>query len=182
MLDLAVAELLNETYTTASEGELARRYNSLVRGETCAIVAREWGLGDHMILSDSEADSGGRDKETILADACEAILAAVFLDADFETARQMVRTHWAALLVKLPSDPADAKSTLQEWAQAQGLPVPGYREISREGPDHAPKFTAEVRIDQKRATTGLGASKRAAEQDAAANMLVREGVWKREKA
>lgn len=182
VLGLAIAELLNETFSTATEGDLARRYNSLVRGETCAEVARRWGLGEHMILSDSEADSGGRDKETILADACEAVLAAVFLEAGFETARKIVREHWAPLVDALPADPADAKSTLQEWAQAQRLPVPVYREVTREGPDHAPKFTAEVKLDGKRSATGLGASKRAAEQNAATNLLVREGVWRRDKA
>jgi ribonuclease-3 len=182
VLGLAIADLLNETFSTASEGDLARRYNSLVRGETCAEVARRWGLGEHMILSESEADSGGRDKETILADACEAVLAAVFLDAGFETARKIVREHWTPLLDALPADPADAKSTLQEWAQAQRLPVPTYREVTREGPDHAPKFTAEVKLDSRRSATGSGASKRAAEQTAAANLLIREGVWRRDKA
>ena len=177
VLGLAVAELLTETFPTASEGDLARRYNSLVRGEACALVARGWGLGEHMILSDSEADSGGRDKETILADACEAVLAAVFMEAGFETARNIVRSHWSPLMSNLPSAPADAKSTLQEWAQAQGLPVPNYREISRQGPDHAPKFTSEVRLDSRRVANGHGASKRAAEQDAASNMLVKEGIW-----
>lgn len=182
VLGLAVAELLSETYSTATEGDLARRYNSLVRGETCALVARNWGLGEHLILSESEAESGGRDKETILADACEAVLAAVFLEAGFDTARALVRAHWSPLISNMPSDPTDAKSTLQEWAQARGLPVPTYREVSREGPDHAPKFTAEVRLDAKRTAVGFGASKRTAEQDAASMMLVREGVWRREKA
>ena len=124
VLGLAIAELLNETFSTATEGDLARRYNSLVRGETCAEVARRWGLGEHMILSESEADSGGRDKETILADACEAVLAAVFLEAGFETARKIVREHWAPLVDALPADPADAKTTCPEWAQEQRLPVP----------------------------------------------------------
>jgi ribonuclease-3 len=177
VLGLAVAELLTEMYPTASEGDLARRYNSLVRGETCAAIARAWELGEHLILSESEAESGGRDKETILADACEAVLAAVFLEAGFDAARKIVRAHWAALLADTPTAHADAKSTLQEWAQAQGLAVPVYREISRQGPDHAPKFTSEVRLDHKRVANGNGASKRAAEQDAASNLLVNEGVW-----
>jgi ribonuclease III len=182
VLGLVIAELLAETFPTANEGDLARRFNHLVRGETCAIVSRGWGIGPHLILSDSEAESGGRDKENILADACEAILAAIFIESGFETARKIVRQHWATLLTSLPSEPADAKSTLQEWAQAQGLPVPVYREIKREGPDHAPVFTAEVRIDHKRGATGSGANKRAAEQEAATALLLRSGVWKREKA
>ncbi len=182
VLGLVVAELLTETFPHANEGDLARRFNHLVRGETCAVVARSWAIGSHLILSESEADSGGRDKENILADACEAILAAIFIEAGFDTARKIVRQHWTPLLNTLPTEPADAKSTLQEWAQAQGLPVPVYREIKREGPDHAPVFTAEVRIDHKRGATGSGANKRAAEQEAATALLLRAGVWKRDKA
>ena len=107
------------------------------------------------------------------------ILAAIFIEAGFDVARKIVRLHWATLVTQLPSEPADAKSTLQEWAQAQGLQVPVYREIKREGPDHAPVFTAEVRIDHKRGATGSGANKRAAEQEAATSLLIRSGVWKR---
>jgi ribonuclease III len=183
VLGLAVAELLTETFGKANEGDLARRFNMLVRGETCAQVARGWQIGPFLNLSESEAESGGRDKETILADACEAVLAAAFLEAGFEAARKIVRRHWEPLVATQATEPAaDAKSTLQEWAQAQGLPVPVYKEIKREGPDHQPIFTAEVRIDARRGATGSGANKRAAEQDAATALLVKAGVWKREKA
>jgi ribonuclease-3 len=179
VLGLVVAELLLEMMPSASEGELARRFNVLVRGETCAHVARLWGLGPNLILSDSEAVSGGRDKDNILADACEAVLAAVFLEAGFAKVRDLVRAAWAPLVPALPADAADAKSTLQEWAQAQGLPVPSYAEVGREGPDHAPVFTAQVRIDAKRVATGTGTSKRAAEQSAAGELLTKAGVWSR---
>src|SRR5262245_64040441 len=100
VLGLAVAELLNETYPIASEGELARLYNRLVRGGTCAEIARELNLGQSLVLSDSEDGSGGRDKETILADACEALLGAIFLEAGFEKVRDVVRAHWSTRLVK----------------------------------------------------------------------------------
>jgi ribonuclease III len=179
VLGLVVAELLLELMPDASEGELARRFNVLVRGETCAQVARSWGLGPHLILSDSESVSGGRTKDNILADGCEAILAAVFLEGGFTKVRDLVRASWAPLVPSLPLDAADAKSTLQEWAQAQGLPVPVYAEVKREGPDHAPVFTAQVRIDAKRSATGSGTSKRAAEQSAASELLTAAGVWSR---
>jgi ribonuclease III len=179
VLGLAIAELLTESFPAASEGDLARRFNGLVRGETCAQVARKWGVGPHLILSDSEADSGGRDKENILADACEAILAGVFLEAGFDKARTLVRAHWAPLVASHGLEAGDAKSTLQEWAQAQGLAVPTYQEIARTGPDHAPIFTAEVRIDARRMAKGKGPSKRAAEQDAATQMLSTQGIWRR---
>jgi ribonuclease III len=182
VLGLAIAELLSETFTAAAEGELARRFNNLVRGGTCADVARSWDLGQHVKLSDSEAENGGRDKDTILADACEAILAAIFLEAGFETARDIVRQHWTPRLnIQLKEPYADAKSALQEWAQGQGLALPVYKEISREGPDHAPVFTTEVRVDAKRSARGIGASKRIAEQAAATKLLSAAGVWKVEK-
>jgi ribonuclease-3 len=178
VLGLVVAELLWEVYPNADEGELARHYNRLVRGRTCAAVARELDLGPLMVLSEAEADSGGRNKETILADACEAVLGAVFLEAGYEAARQVVRTHWGSRVGATAADAADAKSLLQEWAQGQGLDLPAYVEVDRQGPDHAPRFTSEVRIRGRKPARGEGASKRAAEQAAASAMLAREGVWK----
>ncbi|HEX5998677.1 MAG TPA: ribonuclease III [Hyphomicrobiaceae bacterium] len=179
VLGLAIAELLWELYPNADEGELARLFNRLVRGRTCAAVARELNMGPALVLSDAEAESGGRDKETILADACEALLGAVFLEAGYETARNTVRTHWASRLGASPAEAADAKSLLQEWVQGQGLELPAYVEVDRQGPDHAPRFTAEVRIKGRKPARGEGASKRAAEQAAATALLAREGVWKR---
>lgn len=176
VLGLAIAELLNERFPDGSEGDLARRYNRLVRGEACAKVARSIGLGTHLILSDSEAGSGGRTKNTILADAMEALLGAIFLEADFKTAREVVRNLWASLSEDLPATGVDAKSALQEWAQGQGLELPQYVEIARKGPDHAPHFTTEVRISGMEPARGEGASKRAAEQAAARALLEREGV------
>jgi ribonuclease III len=183
VLGLSIAELLSETYTNASEGELARIFNHLVRGETCADVARSIGLGEQLILSESEASSGGREKVTILADACEAVLAAIFLEAGFDAARRIVRLHWTKRLSMLPEEPVDAKSALQEWAQGQGLDLPKYKELNRQGPDHAPQFTTEVRVGGRKAplsrfATGNGTSKRSAEQSAATALLVKEGVWK----
>ena len=179
VLGLAIAELLSEVYPTASEGELARIFNRLVRGGTCAEVARELELGPSLVLSESEAGSGGRDKETILADACEALLGAIFVEAGYDKAREVVRLLWSPKLDGGgPVATADAKSALQEWAQGQGLELPSYIEVAREGPDHAPRFTSEVRIKGRKPARGEGASKRAAEQAAAATLLAREGVWK----
>lgn len=176
VLGLAIAELLNKQYPNATEGELARRYNRLVRGEACARVARAIDLGRHLILSESEADSGGRDKSTILADAAEALLGAVFLDAGFEKARTVVTKLWQEQAGPAPEAAVDAKSALQEWAQGQGLALPKYLVVSRKGPDHAPRFTAEVIIAGKAPAQGEGASKRIAEQAAATSLLQREGV------
>ena len=156
-MGLAVAELLSEVHPTASEGQLARLYNRLVRGGTCAEVARALDLGASLVLSESEAGSGGRDKETILADACEALLGAIFLEAGYDKARAVVRQHWGARLEGSPAaEFADAKSALQEWAQGQGLDLPHYLEVERQGPDHAPRFTAEVHIKGRKPARGEG--------------------------
>jgi ribonuclease-3 len=178
VLALAIAELLVELDPNATEGELARRFNRLVRREACARVARDIGLGAVLILSTSEADSGGRDKDTILADACEALLGALFVEAGFEVARATVRKLWTPLVDGAPTAvAADPKSALQEWAQGQGLPLPEYVEVGRDGPDHAPRFTAEVRVGRHSPAQGVGASKRAAEQAAATALLRGKGVW-----
>ena len=177
VLGLAIAEMLQADFPQASEGELARRYTRLVRGETCATVGRQLALGAHLILSDSESASGGRDKETILADAVEALLGAVFLEAGFDKANAVVRHLWEPLThAHTRVATADPKSALQEWAQGKGLPLPSYVEIARSGPDHAPLFTTEVRIAGCKPARGEGASKRAAEQAAANVLLSREGV------
>lgn len=178
VLGLVIAQVLIERFPSANEGELARRFNRLVRGETCARVARALGIGSHLILSESEAGSGGRAKGTILADAMEAILGAVFLDGGFEAARSVVRNLWTSQYDDQHSTSAgpDAKSALQEWAQGKGLALPEYIEVSRKGPDHAPRFTSEVRISGCAPARGEGTSKRAAEQAAARTLLEREGV------
>ncbi len=179
VLGLVISELLLEIYPTLNEGDLAKLYNRLVRGGTCAAIARELDLGAYLVLSEAEAGSGGRTKETILADACEALLGAIFLEAGYDAVKRVVRQLWDSRVGASPADAADAKSLLQEWAQGQGLDLPVYVEVDRQGPDHAPRFTSEVRIKGRKPARGEGASKRAAEQAAASAMLSREGVWKR---
>lgn len=176
VLGLAIAEMLHEAHPSANEGELARRYNRLVRGAACSIVARRIGLGPFLILSESEDESGGREKETILADAVEALLGAVFVEAGFDVARRVVRNLWGAQIEELPHAVVDPKSALQEWAQGHGLELPEYVAISRTGPDHAPHFITEVHIAGRKPARGEGASKRQAEQAAASALLAREGV------
>jgi ribonuclease-3 len=177
VLGLAIAELLADSFPKAREGELARWFNHLVRAETCAEIAQEWELGTFILMSGGEAGSGGRSKKTILANACEAVLGAIFADGGYDPARAVVRRFWQPQLDILELAAPDAKSLLQEWAQGRRLPLPRYLEVAREGPDHAPRFTAEVQIDGVAPERGTGANKRAAEQAAALAMLVREGVW-----
>ena len=177
VLGLAVAELLTASFPEASEGELARRFNQLVRAERCGEIAQRWELGKLIVMSGGEAESGGRGKKTILANACEAVLGAIFLDSGYAEARDVVHRFWADELGDLDLGVPDAKSILQEWAQGRHLPLPRYIDVSREGPDHKPRFTAEVHIDGVAPERGEGANKRAAEQAAALAMLLREGVW-----
>jgi ribonuclease III len=177
VLGLAIAELLADSFPKAREGELARWFNHLVRAETCAEIAQEWELGTFILMSGGEAGSGGRSKKTILANACEAVLGAIFADGGYDAARAVVHRFWQPQLDMLELAAPDAKSLLQEWAQGRRLPLPRYLEVAREGPDHAPRFTAEVQIDGVAPERGTGANKRAAEQSAALAMLVREGVW-----
>ncbi len=129
-------------------------------------------------MSGGEAGSGGRHKKTILANACEAVLGAIFADGGYAAASAMsCGRFWEPHLGELEEAAPDAKSVLQEWAQGRRLPLPRYLEIAREGPDHAPRFTAEVQIEGVAPERGHGANKRAAEQAAALAMLLREGVW-----
>jgi ribonuclease III len=177
VLGLAIAEMVSNAFPDASEGDLARKFNRLVRGGTCALVATRIGLGSELVLSDSEAVHGGRLKETILADAMEAVLGAIFVEAGFDAARTVVRRLWSPLLEQLPEVAVDPKSALQEWAQAKGLPLPEYKEKARKGPDHAPKFISQVRVTGFEPAQGEGSSKRAAEQVAATAFLKANNVW-----
>lgn len=173
VLGLVIAEALFLDDMQAAEGTLAPRFNALVRQETCAAVAREIGLGEVLRLGRSETMTGGRRKEALLADAMEAVIAAVFRDGGFEAARQVVRRLWQERLANLPAAVVDAKSALQEWAQARGLPPPDYVETAREGPPHQPVFRIAARLADGQSAEAEAGSKRAAEQAAAAALLAR---------
>lgn len=173
VLGLVMAEALLASDKAASEGQLAPRYNALVRKEACAEVAREVDLGAVLKLGRSEMMSGGRRKQALLGDAMEAVIAAVYLDGGFEPARAMILRLWGARITNVEADARDAKTSLQEWAQARGMPPPDYVETSREGPDHAPVFTIEVRLQDGAVEIARAASKRAAEQAAAKALLGR---------
>ena len=171
VLGLVVAEALLAADTNASEGLLAPRYNALVRKETCAEVAREIDLGAVLKLGRSEMKSGGRRKEALLGDAMEAVIAAVYIDAGFEAAKNTVLRLWNDRITQVEADARDAKTSLQEWAQARKQPPPRYIETNRDGPDHAPIFTVEARLESGEVSTATATSKRAAEQAAAKALL-----------
>ncbi len=173
VLGLVMAEALLSADKGASEGQLAPRYNALVRKEACADVAREVDLGAVLKLGRSEMLSGGRRKQALLGDAMEAVIAAVYLDGGFEAARTMILRLWGARVETVDADARDAKTALQEWAQARKLPPPSYVEIARDGPDHAPVFTIEARLENGESEGARAPSKRQAEQSAAKALLAR---------
>jgi ribonuclease-3 len=172
VLGLVIADKLHAIYPDDPEGVLALKFNALVRSEACALAAETAGLGEHLILANSEHSGGGRKKEAILAGACEAVIAALYLDGGFDVAREFIEKYWTGQMASLSNDMRDAKTALQEWAQSKkGGTAPIYKMVKREGPDHAPRFLVEVSVAGQPPTTGEGSSKREAEQAAAQAML-----------
>jgi ribonuclease-3 len=176
VLGLVVSDMLFQAFPRADEGEMSRRLADLVRKEACADVARTIELGEAIRIGASEANAGGRTRTAILADVCEALIGAIFVDGGYVAASAFIERLWGTRM-RMPARPLrDSKTALQEWAQARGLPTPAYREVERKGPDHDPEFRVMVELPHLTPAEGLGRSKRAAEQAAAAAMLSHAGV------
>jgi len=173
VLGLVIAELLWSRFPNAAEGELTRRHTSLVRREALIEVARKLDLGRFLILSSGEAQAGTREQPSVLADSCEAVIAALYFDGGFELAREFVRRHWEPMLESAGTAARDPKTELQEWAQGRGLGLPIYETIDQSGPAHRRQFTVSVRIQGIEPASASGGSKRAAEIAAAAALLQR---------
>ncbi|GGA50941.1 ribonuclease III [Pelagibacterium lentulum] len=181
VLGLVVADMLLNRLPAANEGELSRTLNSLVRKETCAKVARKLGFGHFLNLGDSEARTGGAEKDAILGDVCEAVIGAIYADGGLTPAYQFVSAMFGDNLDVAQARRADSKTALQEWAQAQGLEPPLYTETARQGPDHAPVFTISVSVLGYEPISASGTSKKLAEHQAAEKFLIREHVWKEDR-
>lgn len=177
VLGLLTAEELWRRYPEMDEGELAPRLNALVRKETCADAARRWNVGPALHLSKGEENNGGRDRDGVLGDACEAILGALYVDGGLEAARAAYDTFWGERFDDIAGSHADAKTAFQEWAQEHGHGTPRYRTVNREGPDHQPLFTVEVSAGRLEPMQAQGTSKQTAQVEAALRALIREGVW-----
>jgi ribonuclease-3 len=176
VLGLVISDMLFRAFTRADEGEMSRRLADLVRKEACADVGRTIELGAAIRLGASEANAGGRARTAILADVCEALIGAVFIDGGYPAASALIERLWSERM-RTPARPLrDSKTVLQEWAQARGLPTPAYREVERKGPDHDPEFRVTVELPDLAPAEGMGRSKRSAEQAAAAAMLTRAGI------
>jgi ribonuclease-3 len=176
VLGLLAAEHVTDAYPTVREGELNSKLVGLVNKGACARVARRLGLGPALRLAPGETKTGGREKDTILGDACEALLGAVYLDGGLQAARGLFAREWAEEFAALDVPRvADPKSQLQQWALQAKRQLPIYRVVERSGPDHAPAFIVEVRVDHLPPAVAEGKSRQEAEKAAALAMLQREG-------
>jgi ribonuclease III len=176
VLDLVIAELLWHRFPAEREGQLTRRLAGLVRRETLALVALDIGLDRHMVLAASDAAAGGARNPSNLANVCEAVIAAIYLDGGLEAAALFIRRWWEPYLDRADIPQRDPKTRLQEWAEGRGLGLPVYRLVTTEGPAHGPRFTVAVRVAQSDEASATAASKRAAEAEAAAALLQRLGA------
>lgn len=177
VLGLSIADMLFARYPQAEEGDMSRRLADLVRKETCAEVAMAWDIGGFLRLGEGEILGGARKNKAILADVCESVIGAVFIDGGYDAARGLVERAFGERLLKPVRPLRDAKTALQEWAQGRGYQTPTYSERGRSGPDHAPLFRVAARITGLPDAEAEGPSKRLAEQAAAEAFLRREGLW-----
>lgn len=169
VLGLTISEYLYHNFIE-EEGCLAKRLNFWVSRKSCADIAKKIDLGSSLFISQSEESNGGRKKDNILGNACEALIAAIYIDGGFESAREVILTLWHELLVT-PTQVIDNKSALQEWTQSLGLGLPKYEVVNRSGTDHAPIFTVKVFVPTKGDTMATGKNKRLAEHEAAKKFL-----------
>jgi ribonuclease-3 len=173
VLGLIIADLLWRGFEHEQEGPLTRRFTHLVRRDALARVAAAIGLDRHLLFSPAEAAAGAGRNPGILADAVEAVIAAIYLDGGLPAATAFIERFWEPLIAEMEAPPSDAKTSLQEWAQARGLPLPAYQLIATSGPDHAPHFTVAVQVVGHEEASATASSKRAAETGAAAALLER---------
>ena len=173
VLGLVIADLLWRRFENEPEGHLTRRLTHLVRAEALARVANAIGLGTHLVLSRAEASAGAAANPGILADVCEALIAAIYLDGGFEKASDFVRRFWQPLIDEMEGPPRDPKTALQEWAQARALALPTYELVGTSGPDHALRFTIAAKVAGRDGAMATASSKRIAEAKAAELLLER---------
>ncbi|MEM7661793.1 MAG: ribonuclease III [Pseudomonadota bacterium] len=173
VLGLVIAERLYLRRPDEAEGKLAPRLNRLVRKEACVGAAEHKGLGEFVMLGESERRNGGSRKDKVLGDVCEAVIGAIYLDGGLTPARKFIESAWLPVFEQNKAGRVrDPKSLLQEWAQARKFELPRYKEIGRTGPDHSPSFSVEVDIASgKYKATGEGSSKQDAERAAAAKLF-----------
>jgi len=176
VLGLVIAEQLFKENPSYREGDLAANHSALVRADTCVEAGAAIDIADLIMVGKGERAKGMTSNRTVQGDVMEALIAAIYLDGGLEAAREFILRLWEPFLSRPRLAQKDPKTFLQEWALARGLPIPAYRVVNREGPEHEPVFAVAVEVKGKKAAEGTAKSKRAAEQDAAAVFLEREGI------
>lgn len=171
VLGLVISEWLFMEFPFEKEGDMAKRLAGLVRKETLVDIAKSFDLEHSMMMKREKSSSGHKRLETLLADGCEALIGALYLDGGLEVAHAFIHHYWENLFKETPEPPRDSKSILQEWIQGQGKPHPQYVILDASGPAHAPRFVVEVQVKGMEPAVGEGSSKRLAEKVAAQNML-----------
>jgi ribonuclease-3 len=180
VLGLVIAQVLMDRFPKAQEGELGPRLTALVRREALTEVAIAIDLGRYLTLSAADSAAGAREHPKLLADACEAVIAALYLDGGLEAAARFIADRWAAQLGAVGVMPVEPKTALQEWAQGHGRPLPVYTVTDAGGKAHSPIFTVQVMVEGQEPASASGTSKRIAEKAAALAMLKRLGVVRAE--
>lgn len=177
VLGLVVAEMLFDNFREADEGELSVRLNQLVSAKTCAEVADELGLHEFIRTGSDVKKLTGKRMANVRADVVESLIAALYLEGGLDAARAFIVANWKSRALDSGAARRDAKTELQEWAHQKFGVTPSYKVTGRTGPDHDPVFTVSVEINGTKPGDGQSRSKRAAEQEAATVVLIREGVW-----
>lgn len=173
ILGMVIAEALFRAFPKDDEGALTKRLVQLVKAEALAQIADEIGLAALLRTDFGDSATAKRSSPAALADAVEALIAALYLDGGLEVARRFIERQWGQRVTSAPMPPRDTKTALQEWALARALPLPRYEVVGRDGPDHAPIFTIKALVEGKGEATASGASKKLAEQAAAGQLLQR---------
>jgi ribonuclease III len=176
VLGLVMAELLYRQHANEREGQMATRHSSLVKGEVCAEIADQLGLGDFIIVGVTEKRMGVQRVKSVLGDVLEAVIGAVYLDGGLEAARVFIERLWKDVLLRPTALEKDPKTFLQEWALGRAMALPRYEIKARSGPEHAPEFTVALMVGKFLPADGKGASRQSAEMSAARNFLAREGL------
>lgn len=171
VLGLVVSEILYEKFPEENEGDLAKRLASLVQGTWLAKIATDMNLGDFICFSDAERSAGGYENEHILADAVEALLGALYLDSGLSICQDFIKKWWGNSFFEKKTPPQHPKTTLQEFLQGKGLPLPLYKIVSQSGPDHAPVFDIELTVKGYDPVIAQGKSRQLAEKEAAKKFM-----------
>lgn len=171
VVGLVIADALFKKFRSENEGGLAKRHTALVQGSTLAVLGQVHGFNEFILFSDAEKDAGGHKNENIIGDVVESLLGAIYIDGGYEAAQEVILRLWGDNIETLEKAPQDPKTELQEWVQARQLPLPEYKIISKDGPDHAPMFTVQLTVRGCDPITDQGPSRRQTEKTVARKML-----------